>query len=199
MFGTRVRVSHNSLAGVAFPCYCFGYVLIFFCSSLRTGNFFVFLFFTTMLFFQSVVPRMQCGGIFLFVVFLFCICSLSATFFVPWRSMARSIYIFGCDPSALCWQTRWPFCPQWKHFPSFMYFSRSESVSLAPSSLMASSSWFSQFPDAVSEQTPSLPRKNRLAWKQMVSAQSANSFAVCKSFGRCSSTCNFNSIWRPEM
>jgi hypothetical protein len=42
----------------SFSFFCFGYVLIFFCSSLRTGNFFVSLFFTCMRFFQCVVPRM---------------------------------------------------------------------------------------------------------------------------------------------
>jgi hypothetical protein len=91
------------------------------------------------------------------------------------------------------------FCPQRKHFPSFMFFSRSESVSLAAPSFMTSSSWFGQFPEAVSERGPPLPRENRFAWKIMVSARSAISFAVCKSFGRCSSTCDFTSVWRPEM
>jgi hypothetical protein len=51
-----------------FSFFCFGYVLIFFCSSLRNGNFVVSLFFTSMRFFQCIVPRMQCGGTFPFVV-----------------------------------------------------------------------------------------------------------------------------------
>jgi hypothetical protein len=124
-----------------------------------TGNFFVFLFFTTMHFFQCVVPRIQCGVTFIFVNFLFSFCSLSAA------SLLRTLAVYGQE----CFW-RWPIHVvlvgpiaflSTTEAHSFFYVFLSESVSLAAPSCMASSSWFGQFPNTVSKLRPPLPRGNR--------------------------------------